>query len=127
MVRLSRGVWLLAALFFGFAAIAHSQGKWVLWHEKSGAVPSLPTKLHEWSSGESFTTEAACERELRNSLAGVAKSEPMPPPFRSEVTVRGNVVSLTFYRGNDLMSTQSLRMVCLLDTVDPRGPMRETR
>ncbi len=104
------------------AAPGHAEGKWVLWHEMSGAAPSLPKNLHEWRSGESFTTEAACEREVRDRLAWIAKSEPMPPPLRPELTVRGNVASLRHYQGNELMSTQSIRMVCLPDTVDPRGP-----
>ena len=43
---------------FDSAAPGHAEGKWVLWHEMSGAAPSLPKNLHEWRSGESFTTVA---------------------------------------------------------------------
>ena len=104
------------------AAPGHAEGKWVLWHEMSGAAPSLPKNPQGWSGcGQSFTSEAVCERELRDILASIAKSEPMSPPLRSELTVQGNVASMKLYRGNELMSTQSLRLVCQPDTVDPRG------
>jgi hypothetical protein len=116
-----RATLLVAFSLLTLAATGNAEGKWVLWHGMSGAAPILPKNLHEWRGGESFTTEADCEREVRDSLAKIAKSEPMPPPLRSELTIRGNVASLTLYRGNDLVSTQSIRMVCLPDTVDPRA------
>jgi len=112
-VRRSRTVWLIAVLFFGFTATAHSQGKWVLWSEMSGAAPSLPGPLHQWMPGQSFTTEAACQHEVAESLARLATPEPMQPPVRLEKTTRGNVFSMTIYVDDKLISTQSHRIVCL--------------
>jgi len=113
---------LLVFSLFTSAATAYAEGAWLLCSEMSGAAPSLPKNPQGWSGcGQSFTSEAVCERELRDILASIAKSEPMSPPLRSELTVQGNVASMKLYRGNELMSTQSLRLVCQPDTVDPRG------
>jgi len=63
------------------AAPGHAEGKWGLWDEVSGAVPSLHNHLHEWRSGTQYGFDSTATAEsthigLRGMTAPIDDESP---------------------------------------------------
>jgi hypothetical protein len=93
---------------------------WVLWIDSSWRGSNRDGGSY-WTIITSTSTEAACRAEAEwkiKQLSERGKSDPAD----LEVTVNGNIISKRFGTGANWRVISSDRVLCLPDTIDPRGP-----
>jgi hypothetical protein len=90
---------------------------WVLWVEESwNVVYQRDERPATWTLVEAHQSQDDCARAQAGKIAALAKGK--------DVEVKSNIVSRTFPRAGhaDTPLYQNTRIVCVPDTVDPRGP-----
>jgi len=101
MRRFARRGLLVAALSLAVAATAHAESAWVLW----GTTGDRPSRALDV-----FETRLECEHQLaEHALLLTAKG------WKVEITGR----RITAWEDGPQIKTE---MICLPDTIDPRGP-----
>ena len=135
--------------FYLFASVTIASGEcaWVLWweHETSrvsyrtvnakagGAKPESPepvTQTRSWNILSAYPTSTACERQRTEKIDSMLKRWPKE---KAEAATGENIVTnesggyIISQRSravneNTLTFSETLRYLCLPDTVDPRGP-----
>ena len=79
---------------------------WVLWMEQAYRT----FKADEWTPIAAYPTYPECQKQVRAKIAGWLKE--------GATALTGNVVK--FQKGDTLLTA---RVLCLPDTIDPRGPV----
>lgn len=104
-----------------FASSASAACAWVLWYESSGWTTST-APYQTWNLVGASATVASCESELAAKIKALTRSMKREPAEGRTDTfeVKGNTISSTFAWANGPSGGESLRYVCLPDTVDPR-------
>ncbi len=108
MIQLVRRTSLLVAFsLLALTATAYAKCAWVLWSDLIVGLPSGRTE-REWQLGEAVATMADCHEQMRRQIELRVKAGE---------TLRGDTLS------SDAAGTHFMRrLICLPDTVDPRGP-----
>ena len=117
-----------AVLLLATASSASAECAWVLWVENSLTGPSAHMP-RSWDINGSYSTRAQCEsaeagtlQQLAASARGMARTRDKDFPVDDEkVEVLSNIVSHSFFTEKGYFHFGS-RLLCLPDTVDPRGP-----
>ncbi len=92
------------------AGSASAECAWVLWVEESWVVAlQRDERPTEWTLVGAFGSQADCHRSQAEKITTLAKGD--------EAQVAFNIVSKKSPTGY-----QDLRVICVPDTVDPRGP-----
>ena len=117
-----------AILLLAYSLSASAECAWVLWVENSSAGPSahMPPS---WTINGSYSTRAECKsaeagkaQQLAASAQDMARTRDKHSPVEDEkVEVRSGIVSHSFFTEKGYFHFAS-RLLCLPDTVDPRGP-----
>jgi len=95
---------------------ASAQCAWVLWIEESRIVVyKRDERPPRWTLVGGYASRSECEEGQRAKVATLAKRE------RAEVS--SNVISEDF--GTDIV--RQTRVICVPDTIDPRGPKVSVR
>ncbi len=103
MMRLARRASLLVAFYLLTSAVtASAERAWVLWQESSAVGYAV-----SWSQQGAWSAETECRTQRARAYATFGVVE---VPEGASVRVPGSPTDAT------------VRLVCLPDTVDPRGP-----
>jgi hypothetical protein len=103
----------------GVAASASAECAWVLWVEESWLVAyKRDERPTTWTLVEAHTRLSDCERAKAGKIKALASQD--------DVRLTANIVSKTFPGGYDGSTiSRNNRVICIPDTVDPRGPKRK--
>ncbi len=125
------------------ATSASAECAWVLWWEDSSASRSYRTadanvpagtlsteESHSWNILGSYTTKAACESQQASKIGDMLKSwrkEKAEAKFGEHIITHesgSNIIShqSVYVKENTSIYSNTIRYLCLPDTVDPRGP-----
>jgi hypothetical protein len=98
------------------ATSAHAECAWVVWVGESWlATYKQDERPALWTLVEAYPLLANCQQAQDAKIKTLSN--------RDGVEVHGNVVTKTFPSGyNRSNVTRSVRVICVPDTVDPRGP-----
>jgi hypothetical protein len=116
MMRLARpALPLIVFCWLVSAATANAECAWVLWIEEWWTVAyGVDERPTTWTLVQARRSEADCERALVEKIKVLSK--------QGDAEVSGNIINRTFAGGHAQTNiTQSERVICLPDTVDPRG------
>jgi len=125
------------------ATSAFAECAWVLWWENTTSsfsyrtadanVPgakTYPEETHSWNILGSYPTNAACESQQTWKIGDMLKiwrKEKAEAKFGEHTITHesgSNIISKrsTYVNENTSLFSNSIRYLCLPDTVDPRGP-----
>lgn len=95
---------------------AAAECAWVLWVEESWLVAyKQDERPTAWTLVEAHPLRAECEQAQAGKIKTLSNAD--------GVVVQGNILARTFPSGyNQSNITRSSRVVCVPDTIDPRGP-----
>lgn len=95
---------------------AHAECAWVLWVEESWLVAyKQDERPTTWTLVGAQPLRAECEHAQAGKITTLAKGD--------GVEVHGNILARTFPSGyNQSNITRTTRVICVPDTIDPRGP-----
>lgn len=98
----------------------HAASAWVLWGH---VIPIVGRGEPHWLIDSAASTEIECLRR-RDQKLKLLSATPSPSEglkFENKIDA-GGTVSQETYRGADLVRRETIQLVCLPDTIDPRGP-----
>src|SRR6266478_3890533 len=117
MIRLARRASLLVAFsLLASAATAYAECAWVLWNEVQMSrweKGKLPEDSTGWITIGGYETKANCDRERAEKVADWKKDKDMK--------ITGNIALRSVMTEGSGWS-RTMRVVCLPDGTDPRGP-----
>ncbi len=119
----------LSLILLALTMSASAECAWVLWLESTyqllvadKATGDLPPQQHNWTIIQADPIHSKCGAALNEKLKGFQKP---PSNNRDRVKVSGNIVFITRYPpegyGDKPSAQETLRFLCLPDTIDPRG------
>jgi hypothetical protein len=106
---LGRSVLLLLLCLTVFATSASAERAWVLW---SQTLRTTVPPIEYWSADAAFQTKADCEKKAHAEYEKIK---------REHEEFKKKVEELEKSRGGGTPPAVRLKVVCLPDTVDPRG------
>ena len=120
---------------------ASAECAWILWWENTSSSLSYRTadanvrgakidtsENHTWNILGSYTTNAACTSQQNWKISDMLKSwnkeKAGAKSGEHTISQSGNIISKRseYVNENTSSYSQSIRYLCLPDTVDPRGP-----
>jgi hypothetical protein len=126
-------------------APAWGEGAWVLWFEqkhhflgyRTADVKTDQDQNQSWTIVGSYANKSDCDLQQKSEIDSLLKqwrSDPPGGPSTTKITIdhspSANIITKTVdVRNQHYTSTsrESLRHLCLPDTIDPRGPKGSMR
>jgi hypothetical protein len=105
-------------------ATASAECAWVFWMEEHSFYNVKPPQsFDKWFLYSSYSGQVECEQALEAKAQEMATYRTDNPAVTHEIKRSGNVISSVVSTSEGkLTATSQTRLLCLPDTVDPRGP-----
>jgi hypothetical protein len=118
-MRLGRRASLVVALsLLASTATAHAECAWVMWREDETKAPDRLAEV-EWAAPVAYSDRAACVAVINDNIKNWGTRQ--APTQTVERSSSGTAAEFrTRFRNID--GWTAVRLRCLPDTVDPRGP-----
>jgi hypothetical protein len=117
---------LLALSLLTSPTTACAEGAWVLWYEIAsfglarGQHWTTPT---QWSFVAGYQSLDACTKQQESKIETLSRPDAPTTGMKHTVKVSGNTITKHWEAADGTsQGTSTTRYVCLLDTMDPRGP-----
>jgi hypothetical protein len=103
---------------------AHAESEWVLWlEEHSFYNVNPPQRFDNWFFYSSYAGHAECEDALETKAQEMMAFRRNRIAATQRISREGNIISGVISKSSDdkVVVTSQSRLLCLPDTVDPRG------
>ena len=121
MIRLRQGSLIVTLFLLTAAATAYGECAWVVWEHRSTWKGSATTiQVIDWAPTTASLAQSSCESSIANRIKATAKSLSLVSRPKDTITPMDDTLIWTWEDPDGTKGSQTVRFICLPDTVDPR-------
>jgi hypothetical protein len=122
MIRLRQGSLMVTLFQLTAAATAYGECAWVVWEHRSTWKGSTTTiQVIDWAPTTASLALSSCESSIANRIKATARSLSLVSRAKATITPMDDALIWTWEDPGGTKGSQTVRFVCLPDTVDPRA------
>ena len=122
MIRLRQGSLIVTLFLLTAAATAYGECAWVVWEHRSTWKGSATTiQVIDWTPTTASLALSSCESSIANRIKATARSLSLVSRPKDTITPMDDALIWTWEDPDGTKGSQTVRFVCLPDTVDPRA------